>query len=95
MFIPHLKVSGPQGPAAPEPCVWAPGWWAAQAGFLPSLFLSQHRRGPGCFQGEAGMEGRPVWEEDTGQLVYTDVHTRNVGQWSGTRTLRGLCDGPE
>ena len=95
VFIPRLKVSGPQGPAAPEPCVWAPGWWAGEAGRLLSLFLCQHVPGPGCLQGEAGMERHPVWEEATGQLVYTHVHTRNAGQWGGTRTLGGLAGGPE
>lgn len=37
-----------------------------------------------------------MWEEDmTGQLVYVDVHTRNVGPCGGTWAPGGAAGGPE
>lgn len=74
-FNPYLEVFGPQGPVAPKPCVWTLGLWRRQMGFFLGLLLSQDMRAPGCFQGEARMEGSPAWEEERGQLEYMDVYT--------------------
>ena len=48
---------------------------SSSALFLPRTFevqaVTREKQGWGC----------PMWEEDTEQLVYVDVHTRNVGRW--------------
>ena len=78
---PTSESSGPQGPATPDPCVWTPRGQVGQAG---RLLPPQDVRGPGCCQEGQRWRGRPMWEEDMmGQLVYVDVHTRNVGLCGG------------
>ena len=90
---PTSESSGPQGPAAPEACVWTPRGQVGQAG---CLLPPQDVRGPGCCQGGWGWRGHPTWEEDMmGLLVYVDVHTRNVGPCGDTWAPGDAAAGPE
>lgn len=69
-FIPHLEVSGPQGPAAPM---------SPQEAGKTDPFPAQNTWGPGRRRKNQRCEVS-MWEEFPGQLAYPDVHTRSVGQ---------------
>ena len=72
---PDLKAQQPLSPVSGSPESRRDRPASSSALFLPRTgevqAVIRKKQGWGC----------PMWEEDMEQLVYIDVHTRNVGRW--------------